>query len=379
MNKPIWLPKRNRVLIAVVWIVSQAVFLYLNGIVTTGESTTYIDAANQVIESGNLFFSSRTYLYSVHILLLVLLKKAGLPYVWMYGVQLLTATLALICFIKFFRFASALPVTISALLYCVCPFFQPWVCFLYTDAMFANLLLIAVYLLTYADSALKKIGLWTLLLLLPFYRPLGILFIPIAVLFWLLQWQKGNWLKIIIATLYFFCVLGVVWFCINNAKGYFYPQHNTEANIICGYNSDLVKYITVPYDPNRSIAYFFFSNPSMTWRLFLNRLFKAFWMTRPYYSGIHNLFTCIALPPYYLFAAVGVVALIKQNAIKKNVYLLCGLLVFTAPIVLFCADWVNRFILPTLVFVFILMGFGVNSLVSAYQNRNRRSQQASPI
>src|SRR5579871_2537966 len=171
LNKKQWL------FLLITWLFSQMIFLYVNGITILGESD-FIQAANQ-ISSGNFNIELNNYFYSGNIITILFFKVAGIAYNWIYLVQLLVAAMAFVCFIKFLQrnLSRAVSIIIAALLFATCPFFQPWTSFLSTDSIFANLIIITLYYLI--NSSLKhKIWLMIALILLPFFRPVGFLFLP---------------------------------------------------------------------------------------------------------------------------------------------------------------------------------------------------------
>ncbi len=359
LNKKQWL------FLLITWLFSQMIFLYVNGITILGESD-FIQAANQ-ISSGNFNIELNNYFYSGNIITILFFKVAGIAYNWIYLVQLLVAAMAFVCFIKFLQrnLSRAVSIIIAALLFATCPFFQPWTSFLSTDSIFANLIIITLYYLI--NSSLKhKIWLMIALILLPFFRPVGFLFLPVAIFYWASHQPKKNINRIILFSGYFILLCFFSWYCLTHSNYFFYPQHNSEANIICGYPSDLTKYIKEPYDVSKSMFHFFVANPEMTWRLVLHRFLKSFWMTRPYYSAKHNFFIVLCLTPYYILSITGAISFFRKKIFFKNAYLILGLLLFVLPNLLFCADWVNRFMLPALVFLFILIAFGIDFLVSKF-------------
>jgi hypothetical protein len=203
-------------------------------------------------------------------------------------------------------------------------------------------------------------------LILPFFRPVGFLFVAVAVIFWLTNGSKKNKECILFFSGYFLVLISFSWYCLVYSENFFFPGHNSEANIICGYPSDLVKYIKEPYDPGKSMFHFLISNPGMTGRLLINRLYKSFWMTRPFYSAKHNLFIAVSLIPYYSLAIIGAGSILRKRLFLKNAFILFGLFILIVPMLLFCADWVSRFMLAPFVFIFILMSLGINFLFQKF-------------
>jgi 4-amino-4-deoxy-L-arabinose transferase-like glycosyltransferase len=366
-NNEVFLNKKTWIFLMGFWFISQMIFLYSDGINPVGESD-FRNVVNMVIH-GEWNFSPNYYLYFGNIIILIFLKLIGLSNEWAYLVQLFVAAAAFICFIKLLKIilSNSTAIILAAILFCICPFFQSWTCFLSTDSNFANLLIITTYLLVNpVRSEKQKKWLILCLLVLPFFRPVGFLFVAVAIFFWLTNERKKNTHLIFFFSGYFILLVFFSWYCLVYSQNFFFSGHNSEANIICGYPSDLVKYIKEPYDPGKSMFHFLISNPDMTWRLLLNRLFKSFWMTRPFYSAKHDLFIAVALIPYYGFAIIGVGSILRKGFFLKNAYILFGLFIFVVPMLLFCADWVNRFMLAPFVFIFILMSLGINFLFQKF-------------
>ena len=144
----------------------------------------------------------------------------------------------------------------------------------------------------------------------------------------------------------------------SNNPAFFYPNHNTEANIICGYPSDLLKYQRVPYDEHRSVAIYLMDNPAMTARLFSFRLIKVFSMTRDYFSPLHNAALTGFTLFYGLLAVCGCLFLWRRNK-RLLVFVLAAVLIFSVPIVIFCVEWAGRFSLPVYGFLLLLCPFGI--------------------
>ena len=359
------LHKKQWGFILIIWLTVQAFYLYTTGIVITGESEKYINLSAQ-LAAGDWKMQPNFYLYAGYILIHLTIKIIGLSYKWMYLVQLAVAAIAFICFIKILTISVTNRATVvtTAVLFAICPFFQSWNCFLYTDSMFASLIIISIYCLLVSSSPAgnhKKVLVF-LLLAVPFFRPIGLLFIPVAIFFWVTDALKKHLSHILFFSGYFVLLLLFSWYCLNHSNDFFYPNHNSEANIICGYPSDLTKYIKYPYEPDKTMFHFFIANPEMSARLLMHRLYKSFWMTRPYFSTLHNTFIILFLIPCYTLALIGTGVILRSRSLK-NVYILFGLSIFILPMLAFCADWSNRFMLPPLVFIFILMATGLEAIL----------------
>jgi hypothetical protein len=370
------LSKKQWIFLFTGWFFFQMLFLFLNRINSLGESD-FIATANS-LAAGQWNIEPNNYLYFGNILIVLFFRLTHISYEWIYLVQLSVGAIAFICFIRLMQrfFSNPLSIMVTGLLFSACPFFQSWTVFLSSDSIFANLLIVAVYLLTIPDPSLREKK-WTLffLLVMPFFRPVGFLLVGTAIFYWITNYSGKYLRRIIFFSGYLVLLSLFCWYCLTHAAYFFYPAHNSEASIICGYPSGLTRFIKLPYDPGRSMLHFFISNPEMSWRLMIYRLFSSFWMTRPYYSDKHNLFIAAVLIPYYFFAVTGIITLWRNKIFLKNAYILFGLMAFVLPNLLFCADWVNRFMLPPLVFIFILMAYGIDfTLTTLSRIRDSKKQ-----
>jgi hypothetical protein len=245
------------------------------------------------------------------------------------------------------------------LLYITCPIIAVWNNFLYTDIIFCYLLTIGIYLLSKTNTSTKHhIAFWCILLLLPFFRPVGFLFAFTAMLYWwLMTIRKSSMAWVAAVSVLLLAIVGIP-YVFNHAKDFYYPLHNAEANIICGLPSHLQASISTPYDPEKGILHFFWSNPLTTVQLFAWRLWKMIWLTRPYFSSAHNALLIGQMLLYYSLAIRGIWQLAREKN-RMLWFVLISLFAWLAPGIFFCADWANRFVLPAFVFILWLAAIGL--------------------
>ena len=252
----------------------------------------------------------------------------------------------------------------SGILYATCYIIQQWVAILFTDSIFCSLLIIATYYLLTLEQTNRNIWIfWILLVVLPFFRPVGFLFIPVACFHWSVLSFKKNRGKLLLCAAYLI-ILGVAVYETFSLEPYFYPihsLHNIQGNVICGYPGDFTKYGKVPYREGMSVFSYLYQNPEMSIRLFLSRFYKVFSMSRPYFSPKHNLLLFSTTLIYYLSALIGVIEVIRQKD-KKFYFLIAGILIFSFPMVIFCVEWTGRFSLPVIFYVLILSSIGINRI-----------------
>ena len=359
-SKSGYLTRNDWIIIIAGWLITQAAAYTIYGINNQEEALTHISFAESFI-NGTAKLELRRLWYAGYIALLVLVRTLNLPYESLYVLQLILSFISLVYFVKIVSLwsASRLTLILSGLLYATCFLIQKWVTHLFTDAIFSFLLVIATYyLLTEHKSRHGKIIFWSLLIILPFFRPVGFLFIPVACLHWLFTYNKANLKKIVAASVYLVFLLLLIYRAIVINSGYFYPFNNLDAEIICGLPSGLLQYQVVPYSNDTVIAEYFWNNPGMTARLFLYRLYKVFWMTRPYFSSTHNIVIAVACIVYYSLALVGIFHLLKRR-LKEKYFLLAGILIFSIPSVIFCVEWHGRMSMPSMCFVLLLSSIGI--------------------
>jgi len=353
------LTSKDRILVYSIWGAVQVVFLVSFGINDHWDAYRYISTAQDIV-TGHWDRRWNTGFYSAYIFVHVLLRLAGLPAKCMYVIQLLLSAVALDYFMRTLSLwvRSRMPLLISGILYAICVNIQQWVSILFTDPVFFDVQTIAIYyLLTERDG--RMVRSWIFMILLPLIRPTGVLFSVIAFVYWLVvspRWRRsvtaGIWLLF----------LGVwVYLALTRDQGFFFPNHNLEANVICGYPSGLLGDLRVQYREGMSVIDFLWANPKMTGRLFVERLFKSFSMSRSFYSSLHNWVVEGDAMLYYLLAVIGFVGLLKTDT-RAGLILAVGVGVFCVPCVVFCVDSMGRFSLPVFCFVLLFAGVGVSNI-----------------
>jgi hypothetical protein len=354
-------------LIGISWILIQIILLCFQGINEQGESVKYIFTAEQWVK-GYRNLSLYSVFYFGYTFIHILLKYIGLSPKSMYVVQLIFSALATIYFTRILAriLYSRRAIILSALLYTSCYIIQSWVSFLYTDSIFASLLVIATYfLLTEDENTRNRWILWVLLFALPFFRPVGFLFIVVAGFHWILLGTRKNTGKLLCCVSYL-AIIGIAIYLTFTDSAYYFPihsLHNIQANVICGYPGNLLKYQVIPYQTGMSTFSYLFHNPGMTLRLFLFRFYKVFSMTRPYFGAGHNLFLIFSTLIYYLLAVIGLISIFRLRE-KKLYFIPAGILIFAFPIVIFCVEWTGRFSLPIICYTLILSGKGIEHIIT---------------
>jgi hypothetical protein len=367
-NRKKLLKKSDWILIGCSWLLTQIVVYYFLGIKDQEEAVKYIGLADNWI-NGDRNFNLYNLFYSGYVAIHVLLESIGLPYKSMYVVQMFFSILAVYFYVKILGLflKSRFAILVSALLYATCYIIQQWVSILFTDSIFCNLLVIATYfLLTEERSSANKWILWILLFILPLFRPVGFLFIPLACFCWFITGWRKNKVKIGICFTYILLIGMIIYKTFDSGESsYYYSMHslnNIKAYVICGFPDDLSKYASVPYNEGMSVFRYMFLNPGMTFRLFLTRFYKVFSMGRSYFSPLHNLLLFIPSLVYYLLAIIGLAELTRQKN-KKLYFIIAGILIFSFPMVIFCVEWFGRYSLPVIFYTLLLSSLGINRIM----------------
>lgn len=383
-SSPVILRKQDWYLIGACWLATQLIILWYFGINDGGESAVYIEWSKNWL-AGVRHYNLNVIFYAGYIAIHVLLRWLGLPVKSMYGVQLLLSALSVYYFVRILArwVQSRAALVLTAILYSTCYIIQLYVSMLYTESVFCDLLLIgSYYLLTASPTAplnsapqgnspllsaipsphlRNRIICWIFILLLPFFRPVGFLFTALACCYWATTSLRRNRWQILAGIAWLACVIILINISLES-PGFFYPGHNAEANIICGYPSDLLQYRQVPYHEGMSTFGYLLRNPNMTIRLFAWRFYKVFSLPRPYYSTGHNLVLGITSITYCLLALTGLYQIFFRRSTLPKYFLPFAILLFSLPCVALCVDWEGRFSLPVYGFLLLAAGIGLDAI-----------------
>jgi hypothetical protein len=351
--------RKEWAVICLAWLITQLATLWFYGIYIKEEAIVYTNIANEVVK-GNLDHSVHYLLYAGYILPLVFLKYIGLSFEWMYLLQLALSLTGLIAFVSILKFIklSNFSIVSGGLLFASCPFFQSWNSHLYSDAFFGNVVVIYTCLLLRFGNgkSIHFILLLFFLIFATFVRPVGFLLAVITLIYLILN--RVKWVRIFMVSTWLIFSAIFINFALKQGKDFFYPNHNLELNIICGLSGNLEKYEVTPYTESMSIPAYFFSNPELTWHLFVERLGKSLWMTRPFFSKLHNSTNAILCILYYIPAIYGFFYVIRKKLSIGYVFI-SGMVIWLIPNVLFCADWHNRFMVPFIPFLLVIATLGI--------------------
>ena len=284
---------RNLVISA--WLITQAILLWKNGIGITGEAEKYIYEAGYLLANGTLT-SKNFYFYSVNITLIALGLKLNFGYYPIVIIQLLLNLTATLIFFRFcisrFNLTTGLIATILLIIFYP---FQQFNTFLQTESIFYSLLIIfTCYLLSAGQSGIvKPIVLISILSLLIFTRPTGILFMIPAFCFYYFKFIRHfqvlkQMLSLVLAAFIFFAGLNSI-MRSGGELNFLLPY--IEEHIICGVpTSSGTHELLKPGDNSFSSVLFYISTHfSQFLSLGLRRSIAFFGIGREYFSVMHNM------------------------------------------------------------------------------------------
>ena len=190
-NRPLF------ILFSLFLIVQTALFIKI-GVFTELEAQKYVTQGNLLYETGHL--SATKYIFYLPVILLVYLcRLLGTSYHLVVFVQVILSAYSLFCYYRLGRGFSnaAIAFYSSALLVLFIPL-QLWNFYLYSDSIFISLTIIYTYVIyRYGANGLTGIlSILTLLAVLIFSRPAGLLFVPPTIIYMLFRKQSKKELLI---------------------------------------------------------------------------------------------------------------------------------------------------------------------------------------
>jgi hypothetical protein len=354
----------NRFFVVSLWIAVQVLLYIKNGIVTNLEAEKYILRANNLIENGSYDLSYIC--YSTFIIFLALVFKLGIGYK---GVVLFQLILNGFATIKIFQITKAISgekivAFFASLFFILCYQIQVWNFHLYTDSFFLSIVILFFDALINSNLTKwsNRIKFATLLLLLLFARPTGILFLVPFIVYVIIKNRntifKINNYKIIFysSLLLIFIFSGSIY--LNKSQlmynGLF--QAFPSNKIICGVESGLENFISLKNNPHGTFQYLS-HNITLFIKVSYLKLVSFYGMVRPFFSSTHNLIL-MSFYPIYLLSIIGICTKFKFK--EDKYFIITTLMVFSGLVIITCVNWHSRFILPILPFIIILAAIGLN-------------------
>lgn len=350
------------------WLLVNGFFLVKNGIYTSGEAGKYIYEAHYLLDNGHLG-SGNFLFYSVVIFLLSACIKLHCGFAWIIAIQGALALAATLSFHKTLVAVLRSPIAASAgtiLLLLNLPY-QALNSSLQTESLFhsMSLLLICSFVRQNAWSG-RFLAMMTLfLLVLSVIRPTGLLYWPLAGIYFFLFSKSSTTLKLIAAGLTCLAMLSVINFAMNSGGDFDFTLPFREEHIICG-SPTLLSPKTSPVSDSNSTLFSLLDFIAHDFRNFIRLAglkTLSFWgVYRSYYSAGHNRYLALFFYPIIILALISFPWWKRRGQISSFLFLATPVAVTWITVILSCDDWSNRFFLgisPFLIFlaVGVIPGF----------------------
>jgi hypothetical protein len=338
-------------------------YLYF-GVETSVDTPHYVALADQLL-SGKLPEGSNIS-YASYVFLIALFRFLNFPIESIAIIQIIVAGLSVFVLhqLTFNLSKSSLAALFATLLYCLWPKFYQWNLIIYTDSLFASMVLLSFYWLHKSKSWRQYLFTFLLVLTTVFLRPpgLGLLF---AVLVWggfkfeSLSKSKYQVPLILLSGLVVFSIV------LNTILASFIDSFISSyqaAEVIYPNIEWLVspkdKFIipSIDHPPLLRLVEVYWYNPVYMTKLCFAKVGLLLSHAKPYYSSVHNLLIGLFLLPTYFLAFVGIIINKKQSF---TIVLLSFLAFQITMVGLTSENWDGRFLLPILSIVFLFAGLGL--------------------
>ncbi len=369
--------KKITTLTILLWSIATLIWFIVYGFRYDLEGEKYINQADYFLQHQN-FEQKRHLFYATTIFIIAAFKFLLL--------NKMAALLFLLCInlFAYIKLSKALMQFFNnkiVALFVICfllffPPFQSWTMYLYTENIFYSLILLLLtqLLLTTSINHKNLFYLFTILFLLIFSRPLGILFIAPLLLF-LLIIAKGKQRYYIFAS----GLLGVIIFyfisqvVFTTTPDWTVQRSFTEENLICDMptvSSNPTLNLIEDKSQLKVLLYYITHNFNHFLPLALKRLQLFFFNSRSYYSNMHNLYLLLILASIYGFLILKVKYIIKHTPKALFWFIVSIIGLFAASIAVQCDDYHNRFFMSLMPFWVLLVAIGLQSIFFGKQHKN---------
>ena len=356
-------------ILLLIWATSQIIAYFHFGTMVSVDSAFYINNATSITLGE--WPQNSDLLYLTYSLLIALLQVLGLKATWIVVLQVFMSAAAIFSIYRITQTISKnnLAPIVASVLYILWFKFQQWNLIVYTDSLFANSVVVAIFLLINARSKISYLYVIIMVAFTALLRPMGIGFLIAIMSYFLYSRMAINKDKTIVKVVLLGVFVGVYLVILNEVLRDFVPsflQSYTNAEIIYpGISIGIEKpeNLNMPdetYQPLIQLLAFTVQNPIYMIKLSLLKAVIFLGHIKPYYSLFHNLIIAIFLYPVYFFAAKGA-RLISKNRLYVFMMVFIGFQVLT--ISLTSENWDGRFLLPLLPWIFIISSFGIISFL----------------
>lgn len=358
-------------IVALLYLLINAVLLFKYGIELGGEAEKFIENGNRIINGQEFFNGAFGYFYIAYCLLVALFIMLSVNLIFVAVFQIILSFFAALSLYKLLKqgLDNSNIAFLFFIAYLLCYPIQKWNFFLYSESLHTSLLVIGIYLfnkLLIEKKASSLLSFFVVLSLILFSRPVGLLFcvsVFSVMLFWLYQNNRRVQFYILTGI----GIIAVIIILNSPFTAFVNPDSIRRMEIICQVpevnNAPLYKY----KEYNREGLYKAFTvikneaGFSNFFKTGFKKLGYFFGMYRSYYSWKHNLLL-IGFTVLYPFVLIGIFS--KKDKPFYFIWLFAiSYLVFTAVGIFFtCDEWSNRFISPAFPFILILAAAGFFSV-----------------
>jgi len=364
--------RRQAVLvILILWALVNGILVAQQGIIITGEADKYIRMARYYLTNGHLLTPNLRY-YSIIIFLLVLCLKFHLGLFPAVAVQMLVNLAATLYFFNtirkiFHSEGTALAGTILLLLNIP---YQSFNTAVQSESIFQSLSLLASCYLLQREQLRVRHLLYILLfiVLLSLSRPLGLLYLPAAFVYFYRTALRGVGRvgRRIFLAASFLAFLFVLDRAMGSGGEYDFMLPFQEEHIICG-TPTLLHPLNFPVPGNGNsvyaLIYYIFHHPGQFFRLALLKTVSFWGVYRSYFSVRHNLVQLLFFYPIIIMAALSLKRWHRQHP-DRLIYMLTLILVTWGTVVLTCDDWNIRIFLSISPYLILLSSGLLDRLIS---------------
>jgi hypothetical protein len=259
--------------------------------------------------------------------------------------------------------------------------FQQWNLILYTDALFANLVVVLIYLVYRARSRLQFTLLIPAIAFVVLLRPTGIVLLIALISYF--AFEILNFRKMKLAVKAFSLVLTFVvsmvllnLYLADFVDSFLHSYQRAEIiypNITLGVERPMN--LVLPSEqalPLVKLFTFILSNPLYMIKISLYKIILFLGHVKPYYSVFHNLVIVSFLFPIYFFAIKGYNKMPKDGL---RVFMLTLISLQVLMVGVTSENWDGRFILTILPWIFVISAFGIASFVTKANQKIKATQK----
>ena len=309
----------------------------------------------------------REFFYSSYSLLIAIVYLINLDPLYTIFFHLLSALAAIICIYKITQQISNKNATafIAALLYVVWIKFQQWNLILYTDALFANLVVVSTYVLFTAKKPPQMLLALVLIVFTSLLRPLGIGLLLAVIVYLGFSFFKRSKINLMPSVLIYSLVILVSILSINKILSPFidsFIESYSNAEVIYPKISLFMskpESLIIPnkdHEPLIRLLLIIFKNPLYFIKISTIKGLLFIGHIKPYYSRVHNALIIGFLYPIYFFAAKGY-KLLPTKKVKLFIFMFIGFQFLAVSLT--SENWDGRFLLAVLPFIFVLSALGI--------------------